>query len=197
MGKLYRVFAYVKKKDVLPCYEGESIVSDQELGNVSIAETPTESTEAGNGTIQEETAEIAEADVMDAEETIETLSETEVIVESEEPVVVESIQLVPVYSGMRDAEEEQKMQALPTASELRKYLNLLKQRGKQVTTYEVSEMPTRGTTYLIVMDYHGIIRMRIRITDGVARDIATNEEVNVNDALTKYSTGSKLCFTIK
>lgn len=192
-GSLFRAFIYVKKKDILPYYEDETVMA--ELPNPIVTDTP----------IIVDTMKVEEVIVPPVEEKV-------TIVEPEEkqdsvivnlPIIEEPVEeaiVAPLESangGVSNMEEENSMLKVYSVSSISKYLGKLKQADKLAEYGKEVAWPDNGVVYFFFADYNNVVRGYIKMTDGTAFNLANGEVVELADYLTKYETGTYIWFTLK
>ena len=192
-GSLFRAFIYVKKKDILPYYEDETVMA--ELPNPIVTDTP----------IIVDTMKVEEVIVPPVEEKVTIVEPEEkqdsVIVNLpiiEEPV--EEVIVAPLESvsgGVSNIEEEKSMLKTYSVSSISKYLGKLKQADKLAEYGKEVAWPSNGVVYFFFADYNNVVRGYIKMTDGTAFNLANGEVVELADYLTKYETGTYIWFTLK
>ena len=194
-GSLFRAFVYVKKKDILPYYEDETVMA--ELPNPIVTDTP----------IMVDTMKVEEVIVPPIEENIvemkkaieeESVSTVEYLPPVEKPV--EEVIVAPLESasgGVSNMEEEKSILKVYSVSSVSKYLGKLKQADKLAEYGKEVAWPSNGVVYFFFADYNNVVRGYIKMTDGTAFNLANGEEVELADYLTKYETGTYIWFTLK
>ena len=192
-GSLFRAFIYVKKKDILPYYENETVMA--ELPNPIVTDTP----------IIVDTMKVEEVIVPPVEEKVTIVEPEEkqdsVIVNLpiiEEPV--EEVIVAPLDSvsgGVSNIEEEKSILKVYSVSSVSKYLGKLKQADKLAEYGKEVAWPDNGVVYFFFADYNNVVRGYIKMTDGTAFNLANGEVVELADYLTKYETGTYIWFTLK
>ena len=192
-GSLFRAFIYVKKKDILPYYEDETVMA--ELPNPIVTDTP----------IIVDTMKVEEVIVPPVEEKVTIVEPEEkqdsVIVNLpiiEEPV--EEVIVAPLESvsgGVSNIEEEKSILKVYSVSSVSKYLGKLKQADKLAEYGKEVAWPDNGVVYFFFADYNNVVRGYIKMTDGTAFNLANGEVVELADYLTKYETGTYIWFTLK
>lgn len=194
-GSLFRAFIYVKKKDILPYYENETVMA--ELPNPIVTDTP----------IMVDTMKVEEVIVPPIEENIvemkkateeKSVSTVEYLPPVEKPV--EEVIVAPLESasgGVSNMEEEKSILKVYSVSSVSKYLGKLKQADKLVEYGKEVAWPDNGVVYFFFADYNNVVRGYIKMTDGTAFNLANGEEVELADYLTKYETGTYIWFTLK
>lgn len=192
-GSLFRAFIYVKKKDILPYYENETVMA--ELPEPLVPETP------------------VNVDTIKAEETIVPPVEENVVkVESEEGLVstveylppiekpVEEVIVAPLESasgGISNMDEEQSMLKKYSVSSVSKYLGQLKKADKLAEYGKKVAWPSTGVVYFFFADYNNVVRGYLKVSDGTVINLANGDQVEIADYLTKYETGTYIWFTLK
>lgn len=192
-GSLFRAFIYVKKKDILPYYENETVMA--ELPEPLVPETP------------------VNVDTIKAEETIiPPVEENVVKVESEEGLVsiveylppvekpAEEVIVAPLESasgGISNMEEEKSILKVYSVSSVSKYLGRLKQADKLAEYGKEIAWPDNGVVYFFFVDYNNVVRGYLKVSDGTVINLANGNQVEIADYLTKYETGTYIWFTLK
>ena len=192
-GSLFRAFIYVKKKDILPYYENETVMA--ELPEPLVPETP------------------VNVDTIKAEETIiPPVEENVVKVESEEGLVstveylppvekpAEEVIVAPLESangGISNMDEEQSMLKKYSISSVNKYLGQLKKADKLAEYGKEAAWPSTGVVYFFFADYNNVVRGYLKVSDGTVINLANGNQVEIADYLTKYETGTYIWFTLK
>lgn len=192
-GSLFRAFIYVKKKDILPYYENETVMA--ELPEPLVPETP------------------VNVDTIKAEEIIiPPVEENVVKVESEEGLVstveylppvekpVEEVIVAPLESasgGISNMDEEQSMLKKYSVSSVSKYLGQLKKADKLAEYGKEVAWPSTGVVYFFFADYNNVVRGYLKVSDGTVINLANGDQVEIADYLTKYETGTYIWFTLK
>lgn len=192
-GSLFRAFIYVKKKDILPYYQDETVMA--ELPEPLVPETP------------------VNVDTIKAEETvIPPVEENVVKVESEEGLVstveylppvekpVEEVIVAPLESasgGISNMDEEQSMLKKYSVSSVSKYLGQLKKADKLAEYGKEAAWPSTGVVYFFFADYNNVVRGYLKVSDGTVINLANGNQVEIADYLTKYETGTYIWFTLK
>ena len=192
-GSLFRAFIYVKKKDILPYYENETVMA--ELPNPIVADTP----------IVVDTVKVEEITTPPVEENIvEVKSEEKLVstVDYRPPVEkpVEKVIVAPLESasgGISNTEEEKSILKVYSVSSVSKYLGKLKQADKLTEYGKEIAWPDNGVVYFFFADYNNVVRGYIKMIDGTAFNLANEEQVELADYLTKYETGTYIWFTLK
>ena len=192
-GSLFRAFIYVKKKDILPYYENETVMA--ELPEPLLPETP------------------VNVDTIKAEEIIiPPVEENVVKVESEEGLVstveylppvekpAEEVIVAPLESasgGISNMDEEQSMLKKYSVSSVSKYLGQLKKADKLAEYGKEAAWPSTGVVYFFFADYNNVVRGYLKVSDGTVINLANGNQVEIADYLTKYETGTYIWFTLK
>lgn len=192
-GSLFRAFIYVKKKDILPYYENETVIA--ELPEPLVPETP------------------VNVDTIKAEEIIiPPVEENVVKVESEEGLVstveylppvekpAEEVIVAPLESasgGISNMDEEQSMLKKYSVSSVSKYLGQLKKADKLAEYGKEAAWPSTGVVYFFFADYNNVVRGYLKVSDGTVINLANGNQVEIADYLTKYETGTYIWFTLK
>lgn len=192
-GSLFRAFIYVKKKDILPYYEDETMMA--ELPNPIVTDTP----------IIVDTMKVEEITTPPVEENIVEVKSGENLVSTVDylPPVEKPVEEVIVASlesasgGVSNMEEEKSMLKTYSVSSISKYLGKLKQADKLAEYGKEVAWPSNGVVYFFFADYNNVVRGYIKMTDGTAFNLANGEEVELADYLTKYETGTYIWFTLK
>lgn len=192
-GSLFRAFIYVKKKDILPYYENETVMA--ELPEPLVPET------------------LVNVDTIKAEEIIiPPVEENVVKVESEEGLVstveylppvekpAEEVIVAPLESasgGISNMDEEQSMLKKYSVSSVSKYLGQLKKADKLAEYGKEAAWPSTGVVYFFFADYNNVVRGYLKVSDGTVINLANGNQVEIADYLTKYETGTYIWFTLK
>ena len=192
-GSLFRAFIYVKKKDILPYYEDETVMA--ELPNPIVTDTP----------IIVDTMKVEEITTPPVEENIVEVKSGENLVSTVDylPPVEKPVEEVIVASlesasgGVSNMEEEKSMLKTYSVSSISKYLGKLKQADKLAEYGKEVAWPSNGVVYFFFADYNNVVRGYIKMTDGTAFNMANGEVVELADYLTKYETGTYIWFTLK
>ncbi len=193
-GSLFRAFIYVKKKNILPYYENETVMA--ELPNPIVTDSP----------IIVDTMKVEEVIVPPIVENIvemkkateESVSTVEYLPPVEKPV--EEVIVAPLESasgGVSNMEEEKSILKVYSVSSVSKYLGKLKQTGKLAEYGKEVAWPGNGVVYFFFADYNNVVRGYIKMTDGITFNLANGEVVELADYLTKYETGTYIWFTLK
>ncbi|MGN0049107.1 MAG: hypothetical protein ACI37U_09495 [Bacteroides sp.] len=173
-GSLFRCFVYVKKQEILPYYKGDILITDN---------------------LQEQSAAPA-TDTVPASEvaSITVPKETTVPAPVAKPNVEKPVQAV---GGISHSGEERAMLDIPSVSALSSYLKRLHRQGKLADFNEATAWPQEGIVYLFVADYNEVIRKRVKVEQGVAKDLKGGERLNLNSLLANYESGTYFWITLK
>ena len=192
-GSLFRAFIYVKKKDILPYYEDETMMA--ELPNPIVTDTPII---VDTMKVEEIITPPVEENIVEVKSEEELVSTVEYLPQVEKPV--EEAIVAPLESangGVSNMEEENSMLKVYSVSSISKYLGKLKQADKLAEYGKEVAWPSNGVVYFFFADYNNVVRGYIKMTDGTAFNLANGEEVELADYLTKYETGTYIWFTLK
>ena len=192
-GSLFRAFIYVKKKDILPYYEDETVMA--ELPNPIVTDTPII---VDTMKVEEITTPPVEENIVEVKSEEELVSTVEYLPQVEKPV--EEAIVAPLESangGVSNMEEENSMLKVYSVSSISKYLGKLKQADKLAEYGKEVAWPGNGVVYFFFADYNNVVRGYIRIIDSTAFNLTNGEQVELADYLTKYETGTYIWFTLK
>lgn len=192
-GSLFRAFIYVKKKDILPYYENETVMA--ELPEPLVPETP-----VNVDTIKAEENVIppVEKNVIKVESEEGLVSTVEYLPPVEKPVKkVIDTPLESANGGISNMDEEQSMLKKYSVSSVSKYLGQLKKADKLAEYGKEVAWPDNGVVYFFFADYNNVVRGYIKMTDGIAFNLANGEQIELVDYLTKYETGTYIWLTLK
>lgn len=192
-GSLFRAFIYVKKKDILPYYENETVMA--ELPEPLVLET---SVNVDTIKAEENVIPLVEENVVKVESEEGLVSTVEYLPPVEKPV--EEVIVAPLESacgGVSNMEEEKFILKVYSVSSVSKYLGRLKQADKLAEYGKEIAWPDNGVVYFFFADYNNVVRGYIKITDGIAFNLTNGEEIELADYLTKYETGTYIWFTLK
>ncbi len=192
-GSLFRVFIYVKKKDILPYYENERVMA--ELPEPLVPEAP----------VVVDTVKKEEVIPIPVKENVLKVESEEGLVSSVEylpPVTkpVEEVSETPLESasgGISNMKEEQLMLKNYSVSSVRKYLGKLKQLDKLAEYGKETVWPNNGVVYFFFADYNNVVRGYIKKDNEITINLANGEQVEIADFLTKYEAGTYIWFTLK
>lgn len=192
-GSLFRAFIYVKKKDILPYYEDETVMA--ELPNPIVTDTP----------IIVDTVKVEEITTPPVEENIVEVKSEENLVSTVDylPPVEKTVEkdiVAPLESAsgrISNTEEEKSILKVYSVSSVSKYLGKLKQADKLAEYGKEIAWPDNGVVYFFFADYNNVVRGYIKMIDGTAFNLANGEEVELADYLTKSETGTYIWFTLK
>lgn len=93
--------------------------------------------------------------------------------------------------------QERNILELHSLTSLKKYMMKLKNNGELGTVGQADNLPTSGIAYLIIADFHGVIRKYVRIVDGQTYDMLTEEGIDISEQFNKYTTEHSVWFSIK
>lgn len=192
-GSLFRAFIYVKKKDILPYYENETVMA--ELPNPIVADTPIV---VDTVKVEEITTPPVEENIVEVKSEEKLVSTVDYLPPVEKPV--EKVIVAPLESasgGISNTEEEKSILKVYSVSSVSKYLGKLKQADKLAEYGKEIAWPGNGVVYFFFADYNNVVRSYIKMTDGNALNLANKEQVELADYLTKYETGTYIWFTLK
>lgn len=192
-GSLFRAFIYVKKKDILPYYEDETVMA--ELPNPIVTDTPII---VDTMKVEEITTPPVEENIVEVKSEEELVSTVEYLPPIEKPV--EEVIVAPLESasgGVSNMEEEKSILKVYSVSSVSKYLRKLKQANKLAEYGKEVAWPGNGVVYFFFADYNNVVRGYIKMTDRTAFNLANGEQVELADYLTKYETGTYIWFTLK
>ena len=192
-GSLFRAFIYVKKKDILPYYEDETVMA--ELPNPIVTDTPII---VDTMKVEEMTTPPVEKNIVEVKSEEGLVSTIEYLPPVEKPV--EEVIVAPLESvsgGVSNIEEEKSILKVYSVSSVSKYLGKLKQADKLAEYGKEVAWPDNGVVYFFFADYNNVVRGYIKMTDGTAFNLANGKVVELADYLTKYETGTYIWFTLK
>ena len=192
-GSLFRAFIYVKKKDILPYYENETVMA--ELPNPIVADTPIV---VDTVKVEEITTPPVEENIVEVKSEEKLVSTVDYLPPVEKPV--EKVIVAPLESasgGISNTEEEKSILKVYSVSSVSKYLGKLKQADKLAEYGKEIAWPDNGVVYFFFADYNNVVRGYIKMTDGNALNLVNKEQVELADYLTKYETGTYIWFTLK
>lgn len=191
-GSLFRAFIYVKKKDILPFYEHETVIA--ELPDSIVVETPVVDTMK----TVEVVIPLVDENIVKVESEENLVSTVEYLSSVEKPL--EEVVVAPLESaigGISNVEEERAMLRNYSVSSVSKYLGKLK-RADRLSEYgkEVA-WPGNGVVYFFFADYNNVVRGYIKVSDGNGINLANGEKVEIAEYLVKYESGTYIWFTLK
>ena len=192
-GSLFRAFIYVKKKDILPYYEDETVMA--ELPNPIVTDTPII---VDTMKVEEMTTPPIEKNIVEVKSDEGLVTTVEQLPPVEKPM--EEVIVAPLESasgGVSNIEEEKSILKVYSVSSVSKYLGKLKQADKLAEYGKEVAWPGNGVVYFFFADYNNVVRGYIKMTDGTAFNLANGEVVELADYLTKYETGTYIWFTLK
>lgn len=196
-GSLYRAFAYVKKSDILPYYKDEIIITESSESSSATTDTVVSSTDTfAANTIGEELSkqippkeEVREEESLtqnsEEQQGIQTSIETSQL-KSEQPLTINS----PVSRGVSVSAEEANILKLYTFTSVKKYMaTLIKEDRIGKYGNKITDLPNEEVFYLIVFDYHGIVRKYIRVDHELATNLSTSISEDMNELLKNIPEG--------
>lgn len=191
-GSLFRAFIYVKKKDILPFYEHETVIAA--LPDSIVVETPVVDTMK----TVEVVIPLVDENILKVESEENLVSTVEYLSSVEKPL--EEVVVAPLESaigGISNVEEERAMLRNYSVSSVSKYLGKLK-RADRLSEYgkEVA-WPGNGVVYFFFADYNNVVRGYIKVSDGNGINLANGEKVEIVEYLVKYESGTYIWFTLK
>lgn len=191
-GSLFRAFIYVKKKDILPFYEHETVIA--ELPDSIVVETPVVDTMK----TVEVVIPLVDENIVKVESEENLVSTVEYLSSVEKPL--EEVVVAPLESaigGISNVGEERAMLRNYSVSSVSKYLGKLK-RADRLSEYgkEVA-WPGNGVVYFFFADYNNVVRGYIKVSDGNGINLANGEKVEIAEYLVKYESGTYIWFTLK
>ena len=164
-GKLYRVFAYVKKKDILPYYEEEKVMVVSYEGSQNDK----------HSTAKPSQESIATPVVVEPVEA-PTIS---VAQDDDAPNDVEAIVSEPLYTPN---ETEREMLDIKTFIGLNDYINQGREDESIVDVGKYSNLPKSGMVYVFVHNREGKIAACMKVVDGTPTNLSTGKA----DEITNY-----------
>lgn len=114
-----------------------------------------------------------------------------------EAETTQTTKVTTTQNSKPDYAEEAKMLTLLSANAVKKYLNNLIDEDKMDRFGEISDYPKQGIAYMLLSDYHGIVREYVRLTDGKAVSLKTGKSVNLSTLSEDYSAKYSIWFTLK
>lgn len=192
-GSLFRAFIYVKKKDILPYYENETVMAELPEPLVTEPSVVVDSMKA-----EETIIPPVEEKVLKVESKEGLVSTVEYLPPVEKPVevVIDTPMELP-SGGILMEEEEKQMLKNYSVSSISKYLGNLNKSNKLAEYGKDKAWPTLGVVYIFFTDYNDVVRGYVRLADGVATNLANGNQIEVTDYLTKYQSGTYIWFTLK
>ena len=182
-GSLFRAFIYVKKKDILPYYENETVMA--ELPEPLVPETP----------VNVDTIKAEETIIPPVEENVVTVEYLPPVEKPAEEVIVAPLE--SANGGISNMDEEQSMLKKYSISSVNKYLGQLKKADKLAEYGKEAAWPSTGVVYFFFADYNNVVRGYLKVSDGTVINLANGNQVEIADYLTKYETGTYIWFTLK
>lgn len=167
-GKLYRSFIYVKKSDILPYFEGETIIAD----TPQAADTS-------------QVVDISQSEYVDISSPDVSSTAGNVAVDNKK------------NNSMTSNPEETKMLDILNTKAFNQYLGELKKNGLLKSYGMQKAWPEEGTVYVFFIDSNRLIKEHIRLTDGKALDLSNGTTVNMTGIKEKYNSGTYIWFTLK
>lgn len=226
IGPLFRTFTYIKKTDILSDSKNginkkTDTASQENIINTNLGNKPPQKTVPQTDTTKKGGSPTPISITTDAvvtekkqPETVNTnpnnpnpsenkIKEKEVPAENKEgsqPERILPVQVQPKVSNTSAAvsrDEEIKIAGLLSANAVKKYLSRQNQ-AKRLDRYgEITDYPKQGTIYMLLSDYHGIVRQYIRVTDGKAINLKNGSSVDITNISKEYSTKYSIWFTFK
>lgn len=192
-GSLYRAFAYVKKSDILPYYKDEIIITESPESSSDTADTvvPSTDTFVANTIGEELSKQIPpkeeESLTQNSEEQQRIQTSIEISqLKSEQPLTIKS----PVSRGVSISAEETNILKLYTFTSVKKYMaTLIKEDRIGKYGNKITDLPNEEVVYLIVFDYHGIVRKYIRVDHELATNLSTSFSEDINEFLKNIPEG--------
>ena len=207
IGSLHRTFAYVKKTDILPYYKGDVIISNSSKTDTSVNK---EHSENGDSSLNNElvsskksTSEkisIGANSVKDAEKIISEQNNGNTGGDNaiKESNAKKNTNVSSESKGSRAAQtEESEIVNLSTTNSVKSYLRTLLKEKKIDQYGNVSDYPRHGVAYVLLSDYHGIVRRRVRCTNGVSVDLENGSAIDLSSLISQYSVKNSIWFTFK
>lgn len=191
-GSLFRAFIYVKKKDILPFYEHETVIA--ELPDSIVVETPVVDTMK----TVEVVIPLVDENILKVESEENLVSTVEYLSSVEKPL--EEVVVAPLESaigGISNVEEERAMLRNYSVSSVSKYLGKLKRVDRLSEYGKEVAWPGNGVVYFFFADYNKVVRGYIKVSDGNGINLANGEKVEIADYLVKYESGTYIWFTLK
>ena len=192
-GSLFRAFIYVKKKDILPYYENETVMA--ELPNPIVADTPIV---VDTVKVEEITTPPVEENIVEVKSEEKLVSTVDYLPPVEKPV--EKVIVAPLESasgGISNTEEEKSILKVYSVSSVSKYLGKLKQADKLAEYGKEAAWPDNGVVYFFFADYNNVVRGYLKKDYESVINLVNGEQAEIADYLTKYETGTYIWFTLK
>ena len=158
-GKLYRVFAYVNKADILPYYKKESVM----VVDLVAQEEPTPPLTDSLATTTK-----AKVDTL-ASDSAETVKETKQSIEKPADV------LPPTESVYTPSPKEQEMLAIRTFAALNDFVNQGRTTGSITQVGKYSNLPATDKVYVFIHNREGNVPACLKIEDGTCSNLATGK----------------------
>lgn len=155
-GNLYRVFAFVKKKEVLPYYKEDDVM---------VVEMSEPKTEPATSAAQQETR-----------------TEDVTAIPAVEATAVAPIEETPSVQAYVPTDAEKSMLNVRTFDALNNYISKGRAAGTIKDSGKYATMPATGTVYAFIYNREGQVPACIKVTDGKGLNLSTGKE----DAVTNY-----------
>lgn len=162
-GKLYRVFVFVKKKDVLPYYKEEDVMV---VGFVDSAN-------------KQEEPNAVDSVYRETPDTIQTQQATS---DSSKTSPLQMVEATATDSSYIPTPEERAMMKVQNFTELNDYINRGRECESIVEVGKYSNMPTAGIVYVFIHNRQGEIPACLKVTNGVAINMTSGER----DIISRY-----------
>lgn len=163
-GKLYRVFAFVKKKDILPFFEEEKLMV------VNYEEPQKPKYVAPSSSSKKDTTSVTPKPATPAVDSVSQKQATKVV---EQPAKE------PTYAPNA---KEKEMLNVKTFIGLNDYINQGRENRSITDVGNYSNLPKSGLVYVFVHNREGEIAACMKVVDGKATNLSTG----TNDAITNY-----------
>lgn len=215
IGPLFRTFTYIKKTDILSDSKNginkkTDTASQENTINTNLGNKPPQKTVPQTDTTKKGGSPTPISPTTDADvakkgepETVNVVANNSSSSENNEksqPERILPVQVQPKVSNTSAAvsrDEEIKIAGLLSANAVKKYLSRQNQ-AKRLDRYgEITDYPKQGTIYMLLSDYHGIVRQYIRVTDGKAINLKNGSSVDITNISKEYSTKYSIWFTFK
>lgn len=163
-GKLFRVFAYVNKVNILPYYKDETVITgdfkEEEENNVESEKTDTKNSE------------------QDTTITQSSIEKQEVIIDNATKSEKETIDVSKYIPN----EKERVLLNIKTFIELNEYINNAREKDEIVQVGKYSTLPTDGLVYVFIHNREGQIPACIKNENGHSINLLTGKV----DQITSY-----------
>lgn len=167
-GNLYRVFVYVKKKDVLPRYKEEEVMVVDIVDNNAVH----------NDSLPKTSSSQAETLVSDSKTDVPPAINVEYAT-SNEPAVQQTIEVQqPVYTPTA---KEREMLNISTFIQLNDYINQGRANGTITRLGKYSDMPQSGLIYTFIHNREGQIAACMKVNDGSVLNLNTGKEDKISN----------------